>query len=234
MSSWNYWNYWRDSLISRIGKIGDVHVVYYGPVCLETKWTCWKELLKFQPSKHIVVSIGRAFGYSSEDVQMVIENMASQGKEPTFCMGDDTPLAVLSHKPHMLFDYFKQRFAQVCSAFLSYTAAVFCSIHDLHDWFLILCRMKVFSGVLSRDTHILLLLSRSTFHLKAEVLQSSQCNLWWCSWRYPAAYCSAGTFEFNPICAGHESSHWSFKRRLGDVSGNHHWQTRKFAGRWSP
>lgn len=55
----------------------------------------------------------RAFGYSSEDVQMVIETMAAQGKEPTFCMGDDIPLAVLSQKPHMLYDYFKQRFAQV-------------------------------------------------------------------------------------------------------------------------
>ncbi|XP_006658062.2 ferredoxin-dependent glutamate synthase, chloroplastic [Oryza brachyantha] len=55
----------------------------------------------------------QAFGYSSEDVQMVIETMASQGKEPTFCMGDDIPLAVLSQKPHLLFDYFKQRFAQV-------------------------------------------------------------------------------------------------------------------------
>jgi len=55
----------------------------------------------------------QAFGYSSEDVQMVIESMASTGKEPTFCMGDDIPLAVLSGKPHMLYDYFKQRFAQV-------------------------------------------------------------------------------------------------------------------------
>ncbi|CAA2995966.1 ferredoxin-dependent glutamate synthase, chloroplastic [Olea europaea subsp. europaea] len=55
----------------------------------------------------------QAHGYSSEDVQMVIETMASQGKEPTFCMGDDIPLAVLSRKPHMLYDYFKQRFAQV-------------------------------------------------------------------------------------------------------------------------
>ncbi|GFY96133.1 glutamate synthase 2 [Actinidia rufa] len=55
----------------------------------------------------------RAYGYSSEDVQMVIENMAAQGKEPTFCMGDDIPLAILSQKPHMLYDYFKQRFAQV-------------------------------------------------------------------------------------------------------------------------
>ncbi|GMY19377.1 ferredoxin-dependent glutamate synthase, chloroplastic [Fagus crenata] len=55
----------------------------------------------------------QAFGYSSEDVQMVIETMAAQGKEPTFCMGDDIPLAILSQKPHMLYDYFKQRFAQV-------------------------------------------------------------------------------------------------------------------------
>ncbi|XP_047323028.1 ferredoxin-dependent glutamate synthase 1, chloroplastic/mitochondrial-like [Impatiens glandulifera] len=55
----------------------------------------------------------QAYGYSSEDVQMVIESMASQGKEPTFCMGDDIPLAVLSQRPHMLYDYFKQRFAQV-------------------------------------------------------------------------------------------------------------------------
>lgn len=54
-----------------------------------------------------------AFGYTSEDVELVIEHMASLAKEPTFCMGDDTPLAVLSEKPHLLYDYFKQRFAQV-------------------------------------------------------------------------------------------------------------------------
>jgi glutamate synthase (ferredoxin) len=39
--------------------------------------------------------------------------MASEGKEPTFSMGDDIPLAVLSERPHLLYDYFKQRFAQV-------------------------------------------------------------------------------------------------------------------------
>ena len=54
-----------------------------------------------------------AFGYTSEDVEMIIQDMASRGGEPTFCMGDDTPLAVLSEKPHLLYDYFKQRFAQV-------------------------------------------------------------------------------------------------------------------------
>ncbi|WP_242060537.1 glutamate synthase-related protein [Aerosakkonema funiforme] len=54
-----------------------------------------------------------AFGYTIEDVEMIIEEMASTGKEPTFCMGDDIPLAVLSVRPHLLYDYFKQRFAQV-------------------------------------------------------------------------------------------------------------------------
>jgi glutamate synthase (ferredoxin) len=54
-----------------------------------------------------------AFGYTAEDVDMIIDEMAAQGKEPTFCMGDDAPLAVLSTKPHLLYDYFKQRFAQV-------------------------------------------------------------------------------------------------------------------------
>ncbi|MDX2100285.1 MAG: glutamate synthase-related protein [Leptolyngbyaceae cyanobacterium bins.59] len=54
-----------------------------------------------------------SFGYTSEDVDMIIEVMAAQGKEPTFCMGDDAPLAILSEKPRLLYDYFKQRFAQV-------------------------------------------------------------------------------------------------------------------------
>ena len=54
-----------------------------------------------------------AFGFTAEDLELVIEDMAGAGKEPTYCMGDDIPLAVLSGKPHLLYDYFKQRFAQV-------------------------------------------------------------------------------------------------------------------------
>ncbi|MDJ0716340.1 MAG: glutamate synthase large subunit [Prochloraceae cyanobacterium] len=54
-----------------------------------------------------------AFGYTAEDLEMIIAPMAQNGKEPTFCMGDDIPLAVLSDKPRLLYDYFKQRFAQV-------------------------------------------------------------------------------------------------------------------------
>ncbi|MDA0716809.1 MAG: glutamate synthase-related protein [Cyanobacteria bacterium] len=54
-----------------------------------------------------------AFGFTAEDFELVIEDMAGAAKEPTYCMGDDIPLAVLSEKPHLLYDYFKQRFAQV-------------------------------------------------------------------------------------------------------------------------
>ena len=79
----------------------------------DTSWSVRVSVLMF----NLMLCVYRAFGYSSEDVQMVIETMASQGKEPTFCMGDDIPLAVLSQKPHMLFDYFKQRFAQVRESF---------------------------------------------------------------------------------------------------------------------
>ncbi len=54
-----------------------------------------------------------AFGFSIEDLDIIIDTMASSAKEPTYCMGDDIPLAILSNKAHLLYDYFKQRFAQV-------------------------------------------------------------------------------------------------------------------------
>ncbi|MBD2507188.1 glutamate synthase large subunit [Nostoc muscorum FACHB-395] len=63
--------------------------------------------------KQTLLQLQTAFGYTTEDVEMVIQQMAIAGSEPTFCMGDDIPLAVLSTKPHLLYDYFKQRFAQV-------------------------------------------------------------------------------------------------------------------------
>nr|YP_009510390.1 glutamate synthase [Gracilaria caudata]AXI96063.1 glutamate synthase [Gracilaria caudata] len=61
----------------------------------------------------IMMRLHTKFGYTNEDVELVIEHMASSAKEPTFCMGDDIPLAILSEKPHLLYDFFKQRFAQV-------------------------------------------------------------------------------------------------------------------------
>jgi len=55
----------------------------------------------------------RALGYSVEDLDSIIRPMALHGQEPVGSMGTDTPLAVLSDKPKLLFDYFKQLFAQV-------------------------------------------------------------------------------------------------------------------------
>ena len=55
----------------------------------------------------------RAFGYTKEDVEKIITPMAQQGAEPISAMGNDTPLAVLSDKPQLLFNYFRQQFAQV-------------------------------------------------------------------------------------------------------------------------
>ncbi len=54
-----------------------------------------------------------AFGYGKEDIFNVVGGMAQTANEPIFSMGDDTPVAVLSKQPRVLFDYFKQRFAQV-------------------------------------------------------------------------------------------------------------------------
>ena len=55
----------------------------------------------------------RAFGYSGEDMTTLLFPMAANGQEPVGSMGTDTPLAVLSERPRLLFDYFKQLFAQV-------------------------------------------------------------------------------------------------------------------------
>ncbi len=55
----------------------------------------------------------RVFGYTYEDLRMIISPMAKNGEEPIGSMGNDTPLAVLSDKPVLIYDYFKQLFAQV-------------------------------------------------------------------------------------------------------------------------
>ena len=79
-----------------------------------------RQEIKRQPFQNLefnqnldLLRLQTAFGYTAEDVEMIIQPMATLGKEPTFCMGDDIPLAVLSDKPRLLYDYFKQRFAQV-------------------------------------------------------------------------------------------------------------------------
>jgi glutamate synthase (NADPH/NADH) large chain len=55
----------------------------------------------------------RTFGYTEEEVRILLQPMAQNGAEPLGAMGSDTPIAVLSQRPRLLFDYFAQQFAQV-------------------------------------------------------------------------------------------------------------------------
>jgi glutamate synthase (NADPH/NADH) large chain len=65
----------------------------------------------FEPET--VLQRQRAFGYTEEDLRILIAPMAEKGEEPIGSMGTDTPLACLSDRPQPLFNYFKQMFAQV-------------------------------------------------------------------------------------------------------------------------
>jgi len=65
------------------------------------------------PDHQTVLRRQQAFGYTQEDVNLLLAHMAQAGEEPLGSMGTDTPLAALSQRPRLLYDYFKQLFAQV-------------------------------------------------------------------------------------------------------------------------
>ena len=65
------------------------------------------------PSHETVAKRQRLFGYTHEDLRLLLGPMAQQGEEPLGSMGTDTSLAPLSNRPRPLYDYFKQVFAQV-------------------------------------------------------------------------------------------------------------------------
>ena len=66
-----------------------------------------------QPDSETVFKRQQAFGYTQEDLRILLAPMAMNGEEPVGSMGTDTSLAVLSERPRLLFDYFQQLFAQV-------------------------------------------------------------------------------------------------------------------------
>jgi glutamate synthase (ferredoxin) len=68
---------------------------------------------KTEPGRQTVLERQQAFGYTFEDLRFIIGPMANEGVQPLGSMGTDTPLAVLSNKPQLLYNYFKQLFAQV-------------------------------------------------------------------------------------------------------------------------
>jgi glutamate synthase (ferredoxin) len=66
-----------------------------------------------QPAHRTILQRQQAFGYTYEDLRFIVGPMANDGVQPLGSMGTDTPLAVLSNKPQLLYNYFKQLFAQV-------------------------------------------------------------------------------------------------------------------------
>lgn len=69
--------------------------------------------LSHEPDHETVVQRQQAFGYTTEDLKILMAPMAGEANEALGSMGTDTPLAVLSDKPQLLYNYFKQLFAQV-------------------------------------------------------------------------------------------------------------------------
>ncbi|MBA8816153.1 glutamate synthase (NADPH/NADH) large chain [Microbacterium halimionae] len=87
-------------------------------------WKQWLDagrvrLSELPEREHIVHPIAsitrrqRTFGYTEEEVRILLTPMGQKGAEPLGAMGSDTPVAVLSDRPRLLFDYFTQQFAQV-------------------------------------------------------------------------------------------------------------------------
>src|SRR5450432_2269410 len=66
-----------------------------------------------EPSHRKILQSQQAFGYTFEDLRLIVGPMANDGVQPLGSMGTDTPLAVLSNQPQLLYNYFKQLFAQV-------------------------------------------------------------------------------------------------------------------------
>ena len=77
------------------------------------------QLEKLKSGRHVDNSISNLesklvnFGFGQEDIDRTIIPMATTGQEPVSAMGNDTPLAIISERPQLLFNYFRQQFAQV-------------------------------------------------------------------------------------------------------------------------
>jgi len=72
-----------------------------------------EEVAPMMPPEDVLRDAQQAFGYTQEDIKFFLKPMGATGEDSIGSMGRDTPLAVLSNRPKLLFDYFQQRFAQV-------------------------------------------------------------------------------------------------------------------------
>ncbi|HEY5381331.1 MAG TPA: glutamate synthase-related protein [Acidobacteriaceae bacterium] len=71
------------------------------------------EAIAVERTSEDLTALQRGFGYTKEDVKMILQPMAASGKDAVWSMGDDTPLAFLARSPRPLYAFFRQRFAQV-------------------------------------------------------------------------------------------------------------------------
>ncbi len=101
-----------------------------------------------------------AFGYTQEDINTIIMPMAQHGKEPIGSMGSDTPIAVLSERPQLIYNYFKQLFAQVTNPpldgireeLITDISLTLGSDHNLFDINELHCRkLKIQNPVISKE-----------------------------------------------------------------------------------
>lgn len=95
----------------------------------------------------------RSFGYTKEDVRMVLQPMFADGKDAVWSMGDDTPLAYLAKAPRPVYAYFRQRFAQVTNPAIDpLREAVVVSLHTrLGPWSHLLDRHAALPGISLRS-----------------------------------------------------------------------------------
>ena len=96
-----------------------------------------------------LMAIQRGFGYTREDVKMVLQPMAAEGKDSVWSMGDDTPLAFLARAPRPVYAFFRQRFAQVTNPAIDpLREAVVVSLHTrLGPWSHLLDKVAPLPGV---------------------------------------------------------------------------------------
>ncbi len=96
-----------------------------------------------------LASLQRGFGYTREDLKLILQPMAASGKDAVWAMGDDAPLAFLARSPRPVYGYFRQRFAQVTNpAIDSLREAVVISLHTrLGPWSHLLDKNAVLPGI---------------------------------------------------------------------------------------
>ncbi|MCK0160703.1 glutamate synthase large subunit [Allomuricauda sp. F6463D] len=101
-----------------------------------------------------------AFGYTEEDINTIIMPMAENGKEPIGSMGSDTPIAILSERPQLIYNYFKQLFAQVTNPpldgireeLITDISLTLGSDHNIFDFSELHCRkLKIQNPVISKE-----------------------------------------------------------------------------------